>query len=374
MNGVSVVDKSIDKPSIETCLRLAPFTRLHWRRVLLAISVVALTRLGFVQETAPSLAPKSPFDQADTLLKEGKPREAVALLKAMAEKDPKVPGVEGKLGKAYFQTRQYPPAIAHLKTALGQNAGDIESTRLLALSFFATGNYGEALPLLEKSGIQLPKDSPDSPYLLSICYVMTEQLDKARKSLAQMFSVSADSAMAYLALAKLLVRQQKVEAAVPQVETALRLDPRLVMAHFLLGEIDFYESKPQAALGEFQKELAVNPTLWLVYWRLGDAYFRLENYDEAEKVLKEAVWLNDGSSGAVILLGEIALKKNDPALAAGVLERALTLDSQNLEAHDSLASAYKALGRESDANQQREISKKLRSEQRNGGNELPAVP
>jgi len=158
------------------------------------------------------------------------------------------------------------------------------------------------------------------------------------------------------------VRQQMVDAAVPQIETALRLEPRLAMAHFLLGEIDLYQSNPQAAISEFQKELAVNPTVWLVYWRLGDAYMRLSKYDDAEVVLKKAIWLNEASPGAFILLGEIALKKNDPTLAAGFLERALAIDPQSFDAHYALATAYKALGREAEANQHFDTAKTLRNE------------
>ena len=245
--------------------------------------------LGFAQESAPS--PKSPVDQAEALLREGKPREALSLLTQISEKDPKAPGLEEELGEAYFQLRQFSQATPHLKNALQQNADDLKSTQLLALSFYSAGNYREAIPLLEKLGPRLPKDIPDAPYLISICYVMTQQLDSARKALAQMFYVPPDSAMAYLTLGKLMVRQQMVEAAVPQIETALRLEPRLTMAHFLLGEIDLYKSNPQEAIAEFQKELAVNPTVWLVYWRLGDAYMRLAKYDDAEGVLKKAIWL-----------------------------------------------------------------------------------
>lgn len=98
------------------------------------------------------------------------------------------------------------------------------------------------------------------------------------------------------------------------------------MAHFLLGEIDLYKKDTPAAVTEFQKELAINPTVLPVYWRLGDAYVRLENYDAAETALKEAIWLNEQSSGAYILLGQIALKRGDSGLAAGFLERALRLD------------------------------------------------
>lgn len=320
------------------------------------ILFAAAAGLGFPQESAPP--PRSSVDQAETLLNEGKPREALSLLTQISEQDPKAPGLEEELGEAYFQLRQFSKATPHLQTALQQNANDLKSTQLLALSFYSAGNYREALPLLKK----LPKNMPDAPYLISICYVMTQQWDDARKILAQMFYVPPDSAMAYLMLGKLMVRQQIVEASVPQIETALQLEPRLTMAHFLLGEIDLYQSNPQGAIAEFQKELAVNPTLWLVYWRLGDAYMRLAKYDEAETVLKKAIWLNEASPGAFILLGEIALKKNDPSLASGFLERALALDPQSFDAHYALATAYKALGRETEANQHFEISKTLRNE------------
>ena len=325
--------------------------------ILLALS----GGLGRAQESTP--APQSPLDEAATLLNADKPREALVLLTQVSEKDPETPGLEAKLGKAYFQMRQFSQATPHLKNAVQQNDGDLESAQLLALSLYHAGNCREALPLLDKLGPRLPTNILDAPYVTSICYVMTGQLDNARKALAQMFSVAPDSAMAYLTLGKLMVRQHKVEAAVPQIETALRLQPRIAMAHFLLGEIDLYQSNVQGAVAEFQKELTVNPTMWLVYWRLGDAYMRLAKYDDAESVLKKAIWLNEASPGAFVLLGEIALKKNDPGLASGFLERALAIDPQNPDAHYALATAYKALGRDTDANQQLEISKKLRNEE-----------
>ena len=83
-------------------------------------------------------------------------------------------------------------------------------------------------------------------------------------------------------------------------------------------------------------------------------------------VLKKAIWLNEASPGAFVLLGEIALKKNDPALAAGFLERAVAIDPQNFNAHYALATAYKSLGRETEANQHFELSKTLRNEKHDG--------
>jgi tetratricopeptide (TPR) repeat protein len=319
-----------------------------------------------VQGAQEAAAPpaKLTIAKAEELLRQGKVNESLAILNQLAASGPDTPGIEAELGKAYFQARQFPQAIAHLKAALGQKPSELEPTQLLALSYFASGDCSQALPILEKLGSQLPKDSADGAYVLASCYVATQRWEEARKTFASMFSVAPDSAMAYLMFGKFLVRQRLEDRAVPEIQMALKRDPHLAMAHFLLGEIDLHNGNVPAAVEELQKELAVNPTVWLVYWRLGDAYVRLEKYDEAEKVLKEAIWLNEASSGAYILLGQIALKREDPGLAAGFFERALKLDPQNDYVHYFLAKAYQALGRTGEANQHFEIAKSLRNDKR----------
>jgi tetratricopeptide (TPR) repeat protein len=361
--------------------------RLAWRelrgspcklffRTLAAVTVLLLYAAAGVSQTAPATSePKESLAKAETLLNEGKAEEALNLLHDVAANDPNLPGLEAMLGKACFQTRRFPQAIQHLSAALQQKPGDLETTQVLALTYFASGDYQQALPLLEKIGPNLPKLSADGPYLLGICYIMTQRWDDARKTFAQMFSVPPDSSMAYLMFGKILIRQRMEQRAIPEIEKALEMDSRLPMAHFLLGELALYKKDPQGAVNEFQKELAVNPTVWLVYWRLGDAYVRMENYDEAEKVLKQAIWLNEWSSGAYILLGQIALKKDESGIAVGFLERALKLDPNNYWVHYFLAKAYHNVGRTAEATQHFEISKSLRNDQlADDRNMLQTVP
>jgi tetratricopeptide (TPR) repeat protein len=347
----------------------------HFRTFLLSALFAATTSISLAQDAPASPTPKASLAEANARLKLGKPDEALTILNALAATDPAAPGLEAMFGKAYFQSKKFPDAIIHLKTAVKQNPEDSEATQLLALTFYGSGNYQDALPLLEKLGPRLPASNADGPYLLGTCYIVTQRYDQARKTFAQMFSVAPDSAMAYLMFGKILIRQRLEDRAVPQIEQALQLDPRLPMAHFLLGEIDLFKKNATAAVDEFQQELAINPTVWLVYWRLGDAYVQLEKYDEAEKVLKEAIWLNEWSSGAYILLGQIALKKGDSDIAAGFLERALRLDPQNFWVHYFLAKAYHNLGRTAEANQQFEISKSMRDDQINDDRKmLQAAP
>jgi tetratricopeptide (TPR) repeat protein len=289
---------------------------------------------------------------------------AAFLLLAAAQQVATTPGQEARLGKAAYQERHLQEAIAHLKAAVAENPRDEESAQLLGLSFYSAGRFDQAIPLLERVQSRLPAPDFDGAYVLGVCYLKTRQIAKARAAFAQMFSPPADSGAAHLILAQMMVRQRLEDQAVPELEQAISLDPRLPMAHFLLGEIRLYQTDLHRALEEFRKELEINPTVWLVYWRLGDAYARLEKYPEAERALKQAIWLNDSFTGSYVLLGQVELKKGDFGLAAGFLERALKLDPQNQLAHYALARAYQQLGRTEDATRHFALSRSLRAEKK----------
>ena len=307
----------------------------------------------------------SDLNRAESLASQGKTSDALTILNALSEKAPMPPGLDARLGKAYFRNGKFQPAIRHLNIAVEQKPDDWESVQFLALSYYSSGDCPHALPLLLRLGPHLPKGQTDGPYLTGVCYLKTAQWDSARTAFAAMFAVPPDSAMSHLMLAKMMVRNHLEDRSIPAIQKAIELDSRLPMAHFLLGEIYLYQQTPQRALEEFQKELAINPTVWLVYWRLGDAYARLEKYDEAEKILKQGIWLNESFTGSYLLLGEIQLKKGDTELAIGFLNQALKLDPQNYYAHYYLARAYQKMGRTDDANRQFEISRSLRAEKKN---------
>ena len=233
--------------------------------------------------------------------------------------------------------------------------------QLLRLSYYLMGHLPEAIPLIEKVQSWLPRPDVTGSYILGISYLQTRHFNKARAAFAKMFSVPPDSAGAYLALAKMMLGQDFEAEAVGQLQKALQLDPQLPMAHFMLGEVYLYKSNVPDSLEEFHKELAINPIAWYVFWRMGDAYTRVENWNEAERALKQAVWLNPDFSGPYILLGKVELKKGLPDLAAGFLERALKMDPNNYSAHYMLGTAYKQLGRAAEADREFRLSEKLHS-------------
>ena len=329
---------------------------------------------GSPQQPTTSSLSNNELVHAQALINQGKLDEAITLLDELTHRQPTTPGLEAKLGKAYYQKRSFQQAVTHFKAALQQDPDDGETVQLLGLSFYSLGQLDHAIPLLERVQSRLPPTDIDTAYLLGVCYLKTQQLEKARAAFARMFSVLPGSATAHLLFAQMMVRQHLEEKAIPELEKAIALDPRFPMVHFLLGEIYLFKSNPQVALEEFQKELQINPSVWLVYWRLGDAYARLERYAEAERALKQAIWLNETFTGPYVLLGQIGLKKGDLELAVGFLERALKMDPNNYYAHYFLGQAYQKLGRSVEANREIELTRTLRTDKKKAEEEvlLPA--
>ena len=321
--------------------------------------------LSLPQKAPPAEPSEKDLDQAGALIKQGKLDEAIALLEGLLQKEPNFPGLEARLGKAYYTKRNFRQATIHFKAALQENPGDRETVQLLGLSFYSLGQFEEAIPLLEKIQSQLPPTEFDGVYLLAVSYLRTMRVEKARTTFAQLFSVMQDSPAAHLLFAQMMVRQRLEDEAIPELQKAITLDPRLPMVHFLLGEIYLYKSDAELALEEFNKELSINPTLWLVYWRLGDTLTRLEKYADAEQVLKKAIWLNETFSGSYVLLGQIGLKKGDLDLALGFLERGAKMDPNNYLAHYLLGQTYQRLGQIDQANRQFELAKSLLAEGKN---------
>ncbi len=328
---------------------------------LFSLCLIGAARCAAEQQATASGA-SAEVARADALMSQGKLDQAIALLLELSRKEAKLPGLNARLGKAYYQKRDYERAASHLEQALQEKADDGEATQLLGISYYLLGHLQQAIPLLEKVQSWLPQPDVTGSYLLGVSNLQTYQYDKARLSFARMFSVAPEGPQAHLVLAQMMLRQEFEDKAVGELEKGLALDPRLPMAHFLLGEIFLFKSNVQGAIGEFRKELELNPILWLAYWRLGDAYTRVENWNQAERALKQAVWLNQNFTGPYILLGKVELKKGDADLAAGYLERALKMDPNNYSAHYLLGTAYKQMGRAQEANREFEQTRSLHAE------------
>src|SRR5579872_2291355 len=344
--------------------------KAHWSCVALAASLIASwpNRGTEIPQAAPAIdaprpaqsqAPGSDFDEARRLSQQGKYNEAISALHQLESAHPDLKGLSHELGTAYYKMGDYANAIAFLKKALRENAGDSEAEQLLGLSYYLSQRPAEAIPELEKVQTWYASANVDAAYILGICYIQTKDYPNARKAFAKMFDVPAESAASYLFTARMLLRQDFGPVAEEYAHKAVALDPKLPLAHQLLGELYLYHSQVEEAIAEFRKELEINPGNAAAYYKLADGYSRVQKFDEAERLLQRSIWLDSTSTGPYILLGKVLEKKGETELAVRALQRALAMDPNNPIPHHLLGQAYRDLGKNEDADRELKMAGQL---------------
>jgi tetratricopeptide (TPR) repeat protein len=320
-------------------------------RVLLLCAVVASCLLA-QNTSAPEL------DRARVEIKQAGFDSAIRDLQSYLAAHPNDADANLLLGAAYYGKHDYVAALPPLQLALKLAPEDHEAVKLLGLDEYYLAHPREAIPYLEQVRNWMP-GQVDLEYLLTVCYLQTGDLPKARIAAAHMLGVTTPGPQTRLVLARILIQQQLEPAAVSEIQQALNEQPGLPLAHFMLGEMYIFQGKNQEAIAEFGKEIAINPTFERAFYRMGDAQYRLGQVDAAKISLSRAIWLDKTYSGPYILMAKILLQQNDPELAGRMLQHALLLDPNNYDAHYLLGRSYQQLNRNDDAQKEFEVSRKL---------------
>lgn len=338
-----------------------------WIRFILTIAMLTACFAGAQQpaETAAATPnPQDPLGEVETLLHAGKVDDAAAKLEPYLAAHPQSPRGQRDRGLVAYARSDYGAAIPDLQNAVSRDPNDREATQLLGLSYYILGRATAAIPLLEKVREWFPSAHLDASYYLASAYLQVRRYDDARAAFAQAYDIPADSAGADLLTARMLLRQEYEPVAEEYARKALAKDPKLPLAHFLVGEIYLFKADPPKAIEEFEAELKVNPAHAPTYVRLADAYVRAARFEDAERVLSRAIYLDSTSSAAYMLLGRVLLRKSDPARAAAALQRAVALDPNNYQAHHQLGQALIAMGKRTEGEAELQRAQDLQSAQR----------
>jgi tetratricopeptide (TPR) repeat protein len=94
-------------------------------------------------------------------------------------------------------------------------------------------------------------------------------------------------------------------------------------------------------------------------------YWRLNRYDDAERVLRRAIWLDSTAAEPYVLMGRVLIKKQFVA-AERCLRQAINLEPGTYTAHYFLGQPYRQMGRAEAA--AREMKKSAEIQQRMASN------
>jgi tetratricopeptide (TPR) repeat protein len=162
------------------------------------------------------------------------------------------------------------------------------------------------------------------------------EFEEAEKVLNQVIDLAPTFAKPYEDLGTLLLQCERAQDAIPLLEKAIRLDPRLEAAHFQLGKALAREGRGKEADEAFERSFELSPVRGMM--ARAAEHHREGRLEEAEKLCRKVLQNKPQHVDALRLLGLIAA-------AAGELEEAENLLRQALEQAPDHTPAMFELGR-----------------------------
>jgi tetratricopeptide (TPR) repeat protein len=210
-----------------------------------------------------------------------------------------------------------------------------------------------------KDGLSLWKDvvqkSPNKAsvhYNLGAVYQGSNRLEEAIEEYLTALKLQPNYADAHVALGTVYGKQGRVDEENQEYLTALRLDPNNAEAHYHLGDAYQRQGFLEEAIQEYKTALTLNLNSFSVHYNMAMALQNLGRLAEAVEEYKAAIALDPDRTEAHNNLGNAYNGMNRAENAIQEYMIALRLDPKNADALSNLGSTYQKLGRLDEAVQQ----------------------
>lgn len=309
-----------------------------------------------VLEKRPNLT-QARVNLAALLADTGHLDEAIALLKPVSDQ----PGVRKNLALAYYQANELNSALDEFEKLSPSERSDPQTVTLLADCYLRAGVPAKALAILEPAVQSHPAEAR-LQYELGMARIRTGD---AKNSLGPLETAGkAGNAEAYLLAGATALDLGQFQRARDDLETALRLDPKIPGVWTWAGMARDRVSDEEGAKEAFRAALKLDPGDFEANLHLGAIFYRERDMAGARPFLERALLLQPGSTLALYATALVRAASGEVEAAVRDLEIVTTAEPEWLEPHVKLASLLYRLHRDPEARRQEELIAKLRDEHR----------
>jgi tetratricopeptide (TPR) repeat protein len=275
------------------------------------------------------------------------------------------PMIQNRLALVYQEARQYDKAIELLRQVAEAEPDKVESNLSLVYALKEGGRYEEALVLADRllarwpndtyvtvaksqilgamgqtqKGIELLKESgfkqeDPEPFILaaSQLFIDDKKYDDAEKIVKQGLAKRPESESMYFQLGAIYERQEKYRVAEENFKRVLDKNPSHAGVLNYLGYMLADRGvRLDEALGYIQKAVELDPYNGAYLDSLGWAYFKLKQYEPAERYLRQAAELNDSDPTILEHLGDLYEKLGRFAEAGEYYEKSMAVSKEKEE-------------------------------------------
>lgn len=286
--------------------------------------------------------------------------KAIQTLEEALKYDPDNSDIRINLSMMYLEQQQFQKVIERLASSPEPGNKDQRAVTALAVSYFALGNYDQAVVFYGRLSQLMPEDQI-LRLTLAVAHHLNGQQDESEKVLKQLPAGNATEAQYHVILADAYRFRSRGPDAVAEYEKALSLLPGLPDVNYRLGvlqsELHNYDKAAQA----FGRELQINPNSADANYSMGAYYLNYGNDPEqAKKYFEKTVQLNPGHLGGYLGLMKIHLNQSRPAAALDLALKAEQLGSGNDEFHYLKSRAFNLLGNKELAEKELKIFQEMR--------------
>jgi len=291
----------------------------------------------------PSLAPA--YNNLGSIyLRQREFQKAADILEKGLRVDPRMKSAVAMLGTALFELGRYQDARVRLEEALQVNPSDSNLELVLANDLTKVGDFEAAAEHFQRLSVRLPKNQ-HVLYLLAKVYMQLGQ-----QALARMNAIDPDSVWVHEISAEVMDGMKNYDGATVEYKKAIEIAPRQPGVHFKLGDLYWSLSQWDNAAAEFRAELVNDPKNCMAQWKLGDILVQQSiRPEEALADIDKALTMCPELNEARMDRGKVLLQLRRAQDALPDLEAAVKQAPEDAAGHFLLARAYRALGRQGDA-------------------------
>jgi tetratricopeptide (TPR) repeat protein len=320
--------------------------------------------------------------QGQEALSSGHFAEAEEAYEKLKELEPSMAEVHANLGLIYFEERKFDRALPELRRALKLKPSLGHSENLLAMSLSELGQYGDALPGLEKcfrhsanseikrmcglqlqrayTGLKRDSKAVETAMELNRLYPHDPEIlyqtgkvygNFAFLTMQKLAQVAPNSVWRHEAAAEAYESQGSYNLAISEYRQVLALEPERPGIHYRLGrtllarsfQVTSAQDVADAAI-EFEQELQREPENANASYELGELRRKGGQFEEAQTLFESALKSYPNFEEAHLGLASVFLSLHKPELALPHLQKTIELNQQNEVAWYRLGQAQKALG------------------------------
>jgi tetratricopeptide (TPR) repeat protein len=316
----------------------------------------------------------------------------LALLSAVLLSLPAAAKSPLETGQEQFASGRYRDAVATLRAAAGEEAGDARLAFWLARSHYELREWESAVKSAERA-VQL--DTGNSEYHLWLARAYGRQAEhsgpfsafgkarKARDTWQKAIQLDPANLGARRDYITFLLEAPGIigggdDKALAQIEELARRDP--VEGHLARAEYWQELKKPERAEEEYRKALALKPKAAPAYFEVADFYLKRGNAAAMEETVEAAARVNSRDPRLAFYRGAVrVLAGNRPAEAEQFLKSYISTvppredRPSHAGAHEWLGRLYEKLGRRDDAAREYRAALTLQPKRKSASQALKAL-